>query len=71
MTIMKALIEGTDFYYSESGLMVLTAKYHLDRGYCCGNGCRHCPFSYEKVSEPNRSILIQQQKDNGYFKKEE
>lgn len=17
---------------------------HLERGYCCGNGCRHCPF---------------------------
>jgi hypothetical protein len=27
-----------------SGLFVLTATYLRDRGYCCGNGCRHCPY---------------------------
>ncbi len=32
-----------DFYF-DAGLMVFTAPYHLRRGYCCGNGCRHCPF---------------------------
>lgn len=32
-----------DFYY-ENGLMVFTAAYHLKRGSCCGNRCRHCPF---------------------------
>jgi 23S rRNA (cytidine1920-2'-O)/16S rRNA (cytidine1409-2'-O)-methyltransferase len=37
------LIEGEDYYF-EDGLMVLTAKFLLDRGYCCGNGCRHCPY---------------------------
>jgi hypothetical protein len=62
---MKELIEGVDFYYNEQGLMVLTEKYHLQRGYCCGNGCRHCPFDYEKVSEPRRSQLIEQQKQYG------
>lgn len=35
--------EGVDYYF-ENGLMVLTAKFLLDRGYCCGNGCRHCPY---------------------------
>ena len=35
--------EGVDFYY-ENGLMVLTAKFLKDRGYCCGSGCRHCPY---------------------------
>jgi hypothetical protein len=34
------LVEGLDFY-SEDGLMVLTAKFLKDRGYCCGNTCRH------------------------------
>jgi hypothetical protein len=63
---MKELTEGADFYYNEKGLMVLTAKFHLERGYCCGNGCRHCPYSYEKISEPRRSELIAQQKANGY-----
>ncbi|MFY8005515.1 MAG: DUF5522 domain-containing protein, partial [Chitinophagaceae bacterium] len=24
--------------------MVLTAEHHEKRGYCCGHGCRHCPF---------------------------
>jgi len=62
---MKQLIEGVDFYYNEQGLMVLTEKYHLERGYCCGSGCRHCPFDYEKVSEPRRSQLIAQRKTNG------
>ena len=62
---MKELIEGIDFYYNETGLMVLTEKYHLDRGYCCGSGCRHCPFDYEKVSEPRRSQLLAQRKGNG------
>ncbi len=37
-------IEGEDFYYNEQGFIVLTAKYHLDRGHCCGNGCKHCPY---------------------------
>ena len=37
------LVEGED-YYLDHGLMVLTARYHLLRGYCCDQGCRHCPF---------------------------
>jgi hypothetical protein len=27
-----------------SGLFVLTAWYLADRGFCCGAGCRHCPY---------------------------
>jgi hypothetical protein len=38
--------------------MVLTEQYHLDRGYCCGNGCMHCPFEYEAVPEPKKSELL-------------
>lgn len=34
-----------DFYFDTNGLMVFTKSYHLKRGYCCGNGCRHCPYS--------------------------
>jgi hypothetical protein len=40
------LIEGEDYYF-ENGLMVLTARYLLKRGYCCEQGCRHCPYGYE------------------------
>lgn len=31
-------------YYIEDGLYVFTEKFHLRRGYCCGNRCRHCPY---------------------------
>jgi hypothetical protein len=33
-----------DYYYDKQGLMVFTVAYHLRRGYCCKNNCRHCPF---------------------------
>jgi len=36
-------VEGVDYYF-EDGLMVLTAHFLSKRGYCCGNGCRHCPY---------------------------
>ncbi len=38
------LIEG-EHYYMEGPYMVFTAKYHLLRGFCCGSGCRHCPYT--------------------------
>lgn len=37
-----------DFYF-DNGLMVFNAVYHLRRGYCCGNGCRHCPYEGSKL----------------------
>ncbi|WP_230680457.1 DUF5522 domain-containing protein [Pontibacter rufus] len=42
------LIEGEDYYLNEQGLMVFTARYHLKRGYCCQNGCKHCPYGFRK-----------------------
>lgn len=27
-----------------TGLFVMTARYLADRGWCCGRGCRHCPY---------------------------
>lgn len=35
-------------YYLENGYSVFTAAFHLKRGYCCGNGCRHCPYPVGK-----------------------
>jgi hypothetical protein len=35
-------------YYIENGYWVFTEYYHLLRGYCCGNGCRHCAYGFEK-----------------------
>ncbi|MEZ5158201.1 MAG: DUF5522 domain-containing protein [Candidatus Nanopelagicales bacterium] len=31
----------------DTGLFVLTAAFHVKRGTCCGNGCRHCPYVME------------------------
>jgi hypothetical protein len=53
------LKEGEDYYYNEQGYIVLTEKYHLDRGSCCGNGCVHCPFNYENVPEARRAELLE------------
>jgi hypothetical protein len=36
-------------WYLENGLLVYTAAYHLKRGYCCGSGCRHCPYEPRHV----------------------
>jgi Family of unknown function (DUF5522) len=60
----KQLVEGIDFYYNEQGFVVLTEKYHLDEGYCCGNGCLHCPYNYEQIAEPRRSELLHERMKN-------
>jgi len=45
---IPVLIENTH-YYMENGFMVFTEAYHLARGRCCGNACRHCPFEHVNV----------------------
>jgi len=52
------LIEGEDLYYNENGYVVFTEKFHLKKGYCCGNGCKHCPYNFINVPEPKRSELL-------------
>ncbi len=59
----KKLQEGVDFYYNDLGYMVLTARYHLEKGNCCGNGCLNCPFDYINVPEPRKSELLKK-RDN-------
>ncbi len=36
--------EGTDYYLNKEGYRIMTESYLVKRGYCCGNGCRHCPY---------------------------
>ncbi|MEZ5009441.1 MAG: DUF5522 domain-containing protein [Chitinophagales bacterium] len=36
-----------DYYFNEDGLLVFTKTYHLKRGYCCKNGCLHCPYGFK------------------------
>jgi hypothetical protein len=42
------LIEGIHYYINEQGYFVFTELYHKLRGYCCENGCRHCPYGFKK-----------------------
>jgi hypothetical protein len=40
---LQHLQEGRDFYW-EGSAMVFTSVFHRRRGFCCGSGCRHCPY---------------------------
>ena len=48
------LVENVD-YYVENGLMVLTGTYLSRRGFCCGSGCRHCPYPAEIRDQSRKS----------------
>ncbi len=37
-------LKEEEYYLDEKGNLVFTAAYHLKRGTCCENGCRHCPY---------------------------
>ncbi|HWF41550.1 MAG TPA: DUF5522 domain-containing protein [Acidothermaceae bacterium] len=41
----KAMADGEDGYLDPTtGFFVFTADFLERRGFCCGNGCRHCPY---------------------------
>ncbi len=60
---MQQLVEGEDYYFNEEGYIVLTENFHLKKGNCCGNGCKHCPYNYVNVPEPVRSNLVAARSD--------
>lgn len=37
------------YFYEENGKIVFTEEYHINRGYCCGKSCRHCPYEPKGV----------------------
>ncbi len=42
--LLKGMLSEDKDYYTENGFVVFTASYLQRRGYCCGSGCRHCPY---------------------------
>ena len=50
----KDFIQGIH-YYLEGDRVIFTSLFHLQRGQCCGNGCRHCP--YEPKHKKGNTIL--------------
>ena len=51
----KALKEDDDFYMDPRGFRVMTEKFLENRGYCCGNGCKHCPY-FPKHTKGNTTL---------------
>jgi hypothetical protein len=37
------------YYFTPDGRKVFTEQFHLERGYCCGCGCRHCPYEPKHI----------------------
>ncbi len=54
------LIEGVHFEI-ENGLFVFTSFYLKERGFCCNNGCKNCPYG-DKEDED----LIDNEKPTNY-----
>jgi hypothetical protein len=61
----RQLTEGKDYYIQANGLLVFSAAYLQERGYCCGNGCINCPYDYINVPEPARTTLLAKRKQDG------
>lgn len=41
--------EKKEYYFDEEGNLVMTEAFHKKRGFCCGNSCRHCPYTKPTV----------------------
>ncbi|MBC8046813.1 MAG: hypothetical protein H7Y00_08460 [Fimbriimonadaceae bacterium] len=52
----KKLIEEEDYYINADGYFVFTEKYLKERGYCCRNGCLHCPYKREDLLRQEEQI---------------
>jgi iron complex transport system substrate-binding protein len=44
VALLQGILEEGKDYYLENGAWVFTESYLRRRGYCCGSGCRHCPY---------------------------
>lgn len=53
------MIEHVDFYYNNDRKIIMTEQYHIERGYCCGSKCKHCPY-WPKYQTGNRNIKLQE-----------
>ncbi|MFT3788587.1 MAG: DUF5522 domain-containing protein [Tepidisphaeraceae bacterium] len=50
----RPLVEGRDYRIDTRGNLVFTARYLRERGDCCGNKCRNCPFGWRNVPTSRR-----------------
>lgn len=51
---MNELLENIHYYIDDNGSLVFTERYLLERGHCCNNGCKHCPYNCLSFSETKK-----------------
>lgn len=59
-TVHAAAVAAGEQSYDdpETGYFVFSEVAHKQRGACCGNGCRHCPYAHVNVKD--KPVKIQQ-----------
>lgn len=62
----KEFIEGKH-YYLQNGLIIMTERYHKERGFCCGSKCMHCPYE-PRHEKGNKNILPDEVDNNKQIK---
>lgn len=50
-------MEINNNYYYENGMVVFTEAFLLKRGFCCHNGCRHCPYPKNNENENTKRTI--------------
>ena len=51
----QAVAAGTPTYLDpDTGFVVFTGVALAARGYCCGSGCRHCPYDHDEQRRAGR-----------------
>ncbi len=51
----QAVATGRSVYVDpDTGYLVFTTATLLAQGYCCGSGCRHCPYPGEEQRRAGR-----------------
>ena len=65
---MKQMIED-DEKLEPGSFEPLSAAYLLERGYCCGNGCKNCPYQYKNVPSNLRDVLLEKRNQENENKK--
>ena len=53
---MNQLKLNEDYIIEEkTGRVIFTSLFHLKRGSCCGNGCRHCPYEPKHIKNNTKA----------------
>jgi hypothetical protein len=54
ITAHEAAVDAGEPGYTDprTGLYVMTARHHWERGSCCASGCRHCPYVAIPATQP-------------------